>query len=196
MRTPYSFASSAINAWGKSLSPFGSNGAAWAHPIWRWILPKHSVQSWTLHHRLSRAGSIELYHSRMVSLVCSFILYGCSHWLISRCTAHHSDLDGNGGHHSHVLTEALYDMFDAKALWDEYGIVEGVMMSRYCLIQQWYWSQTESHSLTIFLMQIFMSCYPLTFSIKSSREPSKIILLPGSKNTSTRNTVRRRWRKC
>ena len=38
---------------------------------------------------------------------------------INRCSANHNDLDGNGGPRSHELTEALYDAFDAKALWDE-----------------------------------------------------------------------------
>ncbi|THU79867.1 hypothetical protein K435DRAFT_696868 [Dendrothele bispora CBS 962.96] len=44
-----------------------------------------------------------------------------------RCTAHRADLDGEGGRRSHILTEALMNALSSRVLWDEYGIVDGIM---------------------------------------------------------------------
>ena len=46
-----------------------------------------------------------------------------------RCDAHWSDLDNNiGGCRAHVLTEALLDALGMKTLWNDYGIVDGIMV--------------------------------------------------------------------
>jgi hypothetical protein len=48
----------------------------------------------------------------------------------NRCDAHWSDLDNNiGGRCAHVLTEALSDALGTKTLWNDYGIVDGIMVS-------------------------------------------------------------------
>ncbi|KAJ7589438.1 hypothetical protein C8J56DRAFT_1049095 [Mycena floridula] len=49
----------------------------------------------------------------------------------ARCTAKHDDLDGPGGRRSHEHTEGLYDVLDKKRLWDDYGIIEGIMPFTY-----------------------------------------------------------------
>lgn len=51
-----------------------------------------------------------------------------------RCTAPPYDLDGEGYvRRSHVHTRALLDTFDAKALWDDYGIVSHIVVSLFPL---------------------------------------------------------------
>ncbi|KAF5350412.1 hypothetical protein D9758_012462 [Tetrapyrgos nigripes] len=44
-----------------------------------------------------------------------------------RCTASSSNLDGPGDRRTHTLTSALMDALDSKQLWDNYGIVDGIM---------------------------------------------------------------------
>jgi hypothetical protein len=46
----------------------------------------------------------------------------------SRCNAWHDDLDGEGGRRSHELTLALFDVLDKKRLWEDYGIVDDIMV--------------------------------------------------------------------
>jgi hypothetical protein len=52
----------------------------------------------------------------------------------TRCTAKWNDLDAGGGRRSHKLTEALYEALEKKELWDEYGIIDGIMV---CLTSNW-----------------------------------------------------------
>ncbi|THU92773.1 hypothetical protein K435DRAFT_829595 [Dendrothele bispora CBS 962.96] len=59
----------------------------------------------------------------------------------SRCTAHRTDLDGEGGRQSHVLTEALMNTMSARTLWDDYGIVDGIMPFTH------YFPHTDIHEL-------------------------------------------------
>ncbi|KAF8171247.1 hypothetical protein K438DRAFT_2024120 [Mycena galopus ATCC 62051] len=44
-----------------------------------------------------------------------------------RCTASNKNLDGEGGRRTQEHTEALFDIFDHKRLWDEYGIIGDVL---------------------------------------------------------------------
>ncbi|KAJ6582258.1 hypothetical protein B0H19DRAFT_1207698 [Mycena capillaripes] len=44
-----------------------------------------------------------------------------------RCTASNKDLDGEGGRRTQEHTEALFDVFDHKRLWDDYGIIGDVL---------------------------------------------------------------------
>ncbi|KAJ7571816.1 hypothetical protein C8J56DRAFT_1009909 [Mycena floridula] len=48
-----------------------------------------------------------------------------------RCTARHDDLDGPGGRRSHEHTESLYEALGARSLWDEYGVIDGIMSFTY-----------------------------------------------------------------
>ncbi|KAG6905029.1 hypothetical protein DXG01_005543 [Tephrocybe rancida] len=45
----------------------------------------------------------------------------------AKCNALHNNLDGEGGRRSHDLTLALMDAMGSQVLWDEYGIVDGIM---------------------------------------------------------------------
>lgn len=44
-----------------------------------------------------------------------------------RCTASNKDLDGPGGRRSQRHTEALFEAFDHKTLWDDYGVIPEVL---------------------------------------------------------------------
>ena len=48
--------------------------------------------------------------------------------LYDRCDAPWNNLDDGGGRRSHELTQALFKALGTKALWDDYGIVDGVMV--------------------------------------------------------------------
>ncbi|KAJ7312726.1 hypothetical protein DFH08DRAFT_791300 [Mycena albidolilacea] len=45
----------------------------------------------------------------------------------ARCTASNKDLDGHGGRRSQQQTEALFEAFSHKTLWDDYGIIPDVL---------------------------------------------------------------------
>ncbi|KAJ7693798.1 hypothetical protein B0H14DRAFT_2173882, partial [Mycena olivaceomarginata] len=45
----------------------------------------------------------------------------------ARCTASNRDLDGHGGRRSQQHTEALFEAFSHKTLWDDYGIIPDVL---------------------------------------------------------------------
>ncbi|KAJ7917317.1 hypothetical protein B0H13DRAFT_2443415 [Mycena leptocephala] len=49
----------------------------------------------------------------------------------ARCDASNKNLDGEGGRRSHALTDALFDALDHKTLWDDYGIIPGVIPFTY-----------------------------------------------------------------
>lgn len=58
------------------------------------------------------------------------ILLYSDYWLMLMisCDANFNDLDKGGSRRSHALTEALMDTMDTKTLWDDYGIVDGIMV--------------------------------------------------------------------
>ncbi|KAJ6617835.1 hypothetical protein B0H10DRAFT_2218222 [Mycena sp. CBHHK59/15] len=45
----------------------------------------------------------------------------------ARCTASNKDLDGPSGRRSQAHTEALFDVFNHKTLWDDYGVIPDVL---------------------------------------------------------------------
>lgn len=51
-----------------------------------------------------------------------------------RCTAPRNDLDGVGGLRAHLLTEQLIHTLDVRTLWEDYGIVANVLVSRTLLL--------------------------------------------------------------
>ncbi|KAF8227159.1 hypothetical protein L208DRAFT_1298111, partial [Tricholoma matsutake] len=57
-------------------------------------------------------------------VLCTCIVQG---WC-ARCDALASNLDGEGGRQTHELTLALFDALDKKVLWDNYGIVDDIMV--------------------------------------------------------------------
>jgi hypothetical protein len=57
--------------------------------------------------------------------------FSCLHMRLTlsfRCSARWDNLDGEGGRCSHELTLALFDVLDKKRLWDDYGIVDDIMV--------------------------------------------------------------------
>ena len=46
-----------------------------------------------------------------------------------RCDAPWDKLDEGGGWCAHQHTEVLFEALETKALWDDYGIVNGIMVS-------------------------------------------------------------------
>ncbi|KAJ7654893.1 hypothetical protein B0H17DRAFT_1172027 [Mycena rosella] len=46
----------------------------------------------------------------------------------ARCTASNKDLDGPSGRRSQPHTKALFDVFDHKTLWDDYGVIPDVLV--------------------------------------------------------------------
>ena len=58
------------------------------------------------------------------ALLCCIVQGWCP-----KCTAKNDDLDGTRGRRTHALTEAAMGIFDKKALWNDYGIVSGIMVS-------------------------------------------------------------------
>lgn len=71
-----------------------------------------------------------MYCSELVSTVRIYLTFefNCDGCLCDRCDAHWNNLDGGGGRRSHELTEALSKALGTKALWDDYGIIDGVMV--------------------------------------------------------------------
>ncbi|KAJ6629299.1 hypothetical protein B0H10DRAFT_2160473 [Mycena sp. CBHHK59/15] len=59
-------------------------------------------------------------HSEEVLLACTV-----QGWC-ARCTASNKDLDGSSRHRSQAHTEALFEAFDHKMLWDDYGVIPDV----------------------------------------------------------------------
>jgi len=87
------------------------------------------------------------------------------------------DLDGEGGRHSHEHTNALLDLLDLKTLWDDYGIVGDIIVSRIVDLETHMLTRTGSHSplWPTFLVRTFMSFYPRISFIRSLREHSRTI---------------------
>ncbi|KAJ6522687.1 hypothetical protein B0H10DRAFT_2249900, partial [Mycena sp. CBHHK59/15] len=51
----------------------------------------------------------------------------CKDGALGWCTASNKDLDGPSGRRSQSHTEALFDAFDHKTLWDDYGVIPDVL---------------------------------------------------------------------
>lgn len=49
---------------------------------------------------------------------------------LCRCDARWDNLDLAAGRRSHRLTEALFEALGTKALWDDYGIIDGIMVRK------------------------------------------------------------------
>lgn len=64
-----------------------------------------------------------------------FTFQMCSHAFpdsdLFRCDAPWDDLDHAAGRRSHRLTEALFEALETKPLWDDYGIIDGIMVNNY-----------------------------------------------------------------
>jgi len=88
---------------------------------------------------------------------------------LERCTALSTDLDGLGGRRTHKLTDELLATFDPGTLWDEYGIDDDVVVSKWCLFSaQWDCTFTQcDYSLLhmISLAPIFTRYYHQIFCI-------------------------------
>ncbi|KAF9035695.1 hypothetical protein BDZ89DRAFT_1130310 [Hymenopellis radicata] len=55
------------------------------------------------------------------------LLACCVQGWCTRCTAHRDNLDGPGGRRTHEHTKAAFESMSPKQLWDEYGIVHGIL---------------------------------------------------------------------
>ncbi|KAJ7642525.1 hypothetical protein B0H17DRAFT_960110 [Mycena rosella] len=64
-------------------------------------------------------------YPEQVLLAC--IVQGWCAW----CDASSKDLDGEGGRRSHAHTDALFDAFDHKTMWDDYGVIPDVIPFTY-----------------------------------------------------------------
>ena len=116
---------------------------------------------------MHRAGVVS-----SVNLSC--IILSCFHLLMSnqhRCNAQWDDLDAKDtGQRAHRHTEAVFEALGTKEMWDDYGIINDIMVSHNhitivalpLLIPTTFFS----HSLMDFHGRIFMSSFHLTFSIK------------------------------
>ena len=71
-----------------------------------------------------------MYCAGMVSQV--LLIFGLNRHFsdlrLLRCDAQWDNLDHAAGRRSHRLTEALFEVMGTKALWDDYGIIDGVMV--------------------------------------------------------------------
>ena len=56
------------------------------------------------------------------------IFFHCS------CLAHYKDLDGGGAARSHDHTRVLMQALEPKELWDSYGIIDDVLVSRWSTV--------------------------------------------------------------
>ena len=52
---------------------------------------------------------------------------GCLN-IYDRCTALPSDIDGPCGRRTRAFTDVLLDTLDSKALWDQYGIDDDILV--------------------------------------------------------------------
>ena len=69
-----------------------------------------------------------MYCAGMVSQV--LLIFGLNRHFsdLLRCDARWDNLDHAAGCRFHRLTEALFEVMGTKALWDDYGIIDGVMV--------------------------------------------------------------------
>ena len=89
-----------------------------------------------------------------------------------RCDARWDDLDTKDttGRRAHRHTEAVFEALGTKEMWDDNGIINDIMVSgnHITIVALPLLIPTifVSHSLMDFRGRIFMSSFPLTFSIK------------------------------
>ena len=70
---------------------------------------------------------------RYASLNHGDIMRLCLQFMCTSCTAHPEALDDGGFGRSREHTDLLMDALDAKAIWDDYGVVSDIIVSRlYC----------------------------------------------------------------
>ncbi len=67
---------------------------------------------------------------RGISLSVSVISIGFQSLILydNRCTASHYNLDGPGGRRTHEHTAACFRAMNSKELWDNYSIIDGIMV--------------------------------------------------------------------
>ena len=116
-----------------------------------------------------------------VQYVFSYCVYDVSYECKDRCTADKKNLDGKGVWQSHEHTQLLMDAFNVKTLWDDHGVVGNILVSQILFYGIILTSTncTRSHLQHLFHVQIFMSSWCQTSSIKLLRVFLKIILLSG-----------------
>ena len=90
-------------------------------PFMGWALTLQIILSRCFWHVLFRIGV----HGKDILTIRFNYLIFMNH---DRCDAHWNKLDEGGGRRSHELTEALFKALGTKALWDDYGIIDGVMV--------------------------------------------------------------------
>ena len=111
----------------------------------------------------------------------------------SRCLAPVDDLDSSRDPCSHARTQLLMDMYGIKDLWNDYRIINNILV---CHITKLTHKPEQTWPCSYLLlnshMPTFTSCCHLTCSIKPSREHSKTISLPGSRTTYTLYIIKQR----
>ncbi|KAJ7841974.1 hypothetical protein B0H13DRAFT_2239403 [Mycena leptocephala] len=67
----------------------------------------------------------------------------------ARCTASNKDLDGPSGRRSQAHTEALFEAFDHKTLWDDYVIPDVLVLAKLIFIAPFTWTfpRADIHEL-------------------------------------------------
>lgn len=104
-----------------------------------------------------------------------------------KCTALPDDLDAPSGRRSHAHTETLLGSLNLQELWDNYGIVGDLIVSQHLFSPRIELMNAFFHSLSPpdFLEPTFMNSCHRTYCTKSSKGPSRTILLTGSSTTLT-----------
>lgn len=107
----------------------------WSRTIYSWL-------SWT--------STSFVYSSRMVCTVSVNSYMTLKYWFwyccTLRCTALQTDLDGGGVRRSHEHTDQLLQVFDLKTLWDDYGIVGDLIVSRLPYVIKFFLTISTVHS--------------------------------------------------
>lgn len=117
----------------------------------------------------------------MVSAVSKCVQASSSHHS-SRCLAPADDLDSGGDPRSHAHTQLLMDTYGMKDLWNDYGVIDNILVRHITKLTHEPGQICPCSRLLLNSRALtFTSCCRSTCSIKSSREHSKTISLPGSR---------------
>ena len=84
----------------------------------------------------SKSNSHALYKTGVHGTSFNCIPRHFSQFSIFRCTALSTDLDGEADRRSHEHTEHLMEAFDNTTLWDQWGVVSGIMVHLFILQKQ------------------------------------------------------------
>jgi len=105
--------------------------------------------------------------------------------MLYRCTAHSSDLDAPAFPRSQEWTDLMVENLEKPELWDECGINPDIVVSYFVINVDAQPPLTIifSHLHTISRTPIYMSSSRVTFCIKSLKEHSRTISLPGLAST-------------